>query len=280
MAYFADLTPYAYGRRSHPGVVHVGWLDDVHDFPRGEVPQALIEKLRLLAESPVELYAGDHQCELCEKPEDAHLFEVSKGHWLPNEAWTKWIEPRLSCGEIRVARGGVTYAAPMIIAHYIEAHGYLPPAEFLKAVEEAPINRPVYRVAEEIASKAHAGQFRFEGVKPVVPYMKHLRAVVQRMRYDPEAEALAWLHDVLAEGDETEASLKKAGIPSHLIAAVALMTRAWDTSYEDHFERIARSPLATKVMIANLIVRLTGNPTPDELRRYADGLYRLTRQRD
>jgi hypothetical protein len=30
-----------------------------------------------------------------------------------------------------------TFAAPVLIVHYIEEHGYLPPAEFLKAVEEA-----------------------------------------------------------------------------------------------------------------------------------------------
>jgi len=43
-----------------------------------------------------------------------------------------------SNGEIRVYREGVTFAAPLLIVHYIEDHGYLPPAQFLKAIEEAP----------------------------------------------------------------------------------------------------------------------------------------------
>jgi hypothetical protein len=136
------------------------------------------------------------------------------------------------------------------------------------------------QVAEEIASKVHAGQFRRAGVLPAVPYLEHLRAVVQRVRDDPEAQVLAWLHEVLTEGAETEEGLEKAGIPSHLVAAVALMTRAWGTAYQDYFERIARSPLATKVMIADMIVNLTGNPTPDEMRKHAEGLYRLTREHD
>jgi hypothetical protein len=42
-----------------------------------------------------------------------------------------------SNGEIRVPHGGITFAAPVLIVHYIEEHRYLPPAEFLKAVEEA-----------------------------------------------------------------------------------------------------------------------------------------------
>jgi hypothetical protein len=38
-----------------------------------------------------------------------------------------------------VAYKGLIFAAPILITHYIEEHGYLPPAEFLKAVEKAKI---------------------------------------------------------------------------------------------------------------------------------------------
>jgi hypothetical protein len=51
-----------------------------------------------------------------------------------NPAWAKWAEQRSSNGEIRVAGEQVVYAAPLLIIHYIEEHGYLPPAEFLEAV--------------------------------------------------------------------------------------------------------------------------------------------------
>ncbi|WP_456044162.1 DUF7919 family protein [Streptomyces rubiginosohelvolus] len=36
--------------------------------------------------------------------------------------------------EIRVMGHGVAYAAPELVAHYVEAHGYLPPIEFMEAV--------------------------------------------------------------------------------------------------------------------------------------------------
>jgi hypothetical protein len=40
-----------------------------------------------------------------------------------------------SSAEIRVvSTSGVTYAAPALILHYVEAHKYLPPAAFVAAV--------------------------------------------------------------------------------------------------------------------------------------------------
>ena len=70
MAYFPDLSPYAYGHNAHPGVVHVGWLDNVHHFTHGTVETRLIEKMTLLAAKPVELCFGSHVCELCVEPPD------------------------------------------------------------------------------------------------------------------------------------------------------------------------------------------------------------------
>jgi len=54
----------------------------------------------------------------------------------PNCAWARWADQCSSNGEIRVRFGNVTFAAPVLIAHYIEEHGYLPPADFLTAIEQ------------------------------------------------------------------------------------------------------------------------------------------------
>jgi hypothetical protein len=41
-------------------------------------------------------------------------------------------------GEIRVtAMNGITYVAPVLILHYVVAHGYLPPREFVHAAINA-----------------------------------------------------------------------------------------------------------------------------------------------
>jgi hypothetical protein len=135
MAYFPDLAPYAYGRGLHPGVVHVGWLDKIHPFPQGSVDTRLIEKIKQLAAKPVELYRGKHLCELCAAPPDV-VKTLSPTSGIVNSAWSEWAAQRSGNGEIRVSRGGVTFAAPVLVVHYVETHGYLPPAQFMKAVEE------------------------------------------------------------------------------------------------------------------------------------------------
>lgn len=131
MAHFDDLSEYRYANHVQRGVVHVGWLGRGHTYFRGLVALALIEKMKQLARTPQELYRGYHICDLCDLPVEL------RGVPFP-EQWAKWGQFRASNGEIRVSRNGVIYAAPVLITHYIEAHGYCPPAEFLKAIEEAP----------------------------------------------------------------------------------------------------------------------------------------------
>jgi hypothetical protein len=137
MAYFPDLSPYAYGREAHPGVVHVGWLAGTHPYPKGPVQTRLIEKMKLLVKEPVELYRGKHVCDLCIAPPDLEKTFTSNGIVIDsNCSWARWVALRSSNGEMRVRYGNVTFAAPVLIVHYIEEHGYLPPADFLKAIEE------------------------------------------------------------------------------------------------------------------------------------------------
>jgi hypothetical protein len=138
MTYFSDYSPYAYGHKSQPGVVHVGWLDNVHPYPKGSVDARLIEKMKLLASNPVELYRGKHICELCAEPPD--LVKTTRPNRVvldPNCSWALWVGQRSSNGEIRVSDEGLVFAAPVLIVHYIEAHSYLPPAQFLRAVDDA-----------------------------------------------------------------------------------------------------------------------------------------------
>ena len=131
MLYFSDLSPYRYGG-TQEGVVHVGWLDGIHPFPIGEVPIHLVEKMKELAKKPTELYRGLHLCEVCQRPSNLRPFSNEKAD---RDALWEWEKPRSSNGEIRVAGDGVIYAALLLIIHNIEAHGYLPPKEFLDALE-------------------------------------------------------------------------------------------------------------------------------------------------
>jgi hypothetical protein len=163
--------PSDYSSGWHPNVFNVGWLDGIHEYPKGQVDPKLVEKLKKLACHPVELYRGKHVCELC--PKEVTSVSVEEGDPRYEKSRRSSSKTRLFCpeecysnGEIRIALRSffnpddskpdqspgatlatesslllvkkVTYAAPVLIPHYIEAHGYLPPAEFLKALEGIP----------------------------------------------------------------------------------------------------------------------------------------------
>ena len=129
--YFADLTPYEYGRATiRPDVANVGWLSCEHDFPKGDVPAGFVERLARCIDTPVNRFRGIHLCEFCPRPP----VKLSPGG-------LEMLDPppgTAGNGEIRVrGKGGLTYVAPVMIHHYIVRHGYPPPAELIEAIEQA-----------------------------------------------------------------------------------------------------------------------------------------------
>lgn len=141
--FFADLTPYEYGyEMPRAGVLNVGWLARGHEFAVGAVPEGLVGALRRLIKSPENLYRGYHRCEFCPEPP---LVVGSNGLRLrgpPGETEGN--------GEIRVAGpNGLVYVAPVLVAHYVEAHNYRPPQEFISAVMSANGSRKSLGLARD-----------------------------------------------------------------------------------------------------------------------------------
>jgi hypothetical protein len=129
--YFPDLTPYEYGgTEPQANVLNVGWLSAAHPVSSGAPDERLIAALRRLAVSPVNLYRGSHLCEFCPRPPT----KLSPGG-IP------MLDPlpgTTGNGEIRItATNGTTYVAPVLILHYVVAHGYQPPQEFVDAAIHA-----------------------------------------------------------------------------------------------------------------------------------------------
>ena|SRR5687768_8077192 len=113
MTHYADLEHDGYFI-SGPSFRAIGWLSASHDFPVGETPADVVSRLKLFSSRgggqreigwPSEF--GKHTCELCYAHEGA--------------------------GEIAVPAGEILYVAPSMISHYVEAHRYAPPAEFVAA---------------------------------------------------------------------------------------------------------------------------------------------------
>nr|CAP47612.1 putative integron gene cassette protein [uncultured bacterium] len=128
MAFFEDLTPYAYHRpEEFPNGLNVGWLSEDHSFQKGTVDSLILEKLEQLALKPEHRCRGVHHCEFCPPPiykrvEGKFASEVVRD--CPNGNGEIWVE----------AADGAVFVAPVLVAHYIREHDYLSPAEFLDAV--------------------------------------------------------------------------------------------------------------------------------------------------
>jgi hypothetical protein len=131
MAYYPDLSPYQYGNSTiRPDVMNVGWLDSVHNYPRGSVPLAFIDRLWILCRRRIMTMRGFHVCEFCDMAHDK-VPTVQRG------------EEVLSLGfaEIRVfSPSDRVYAAPNLIYHYVVEHHYQPPEEFIQAVLKCPLS--------------------------------------------------------------------------------------------------------------------------------------------
>jgi hypothetical protein len=126
--YFEDLSAYQYSsQHAGEGVLNVGWLSVDRPYARGASSTAFQRNLEVLVRAPVAMFRGFHFCEFCLPP------RAQGGH-------KALIPGTYATGEIRV-RGnrGIIYAAPALIFHYVAVHGYLPPREFVEAVESATI---------------------------------------------------------------------------------------------------------------------------------------------
>jgi hypothetical protein len=129
MSWFPDMgneTMVAAGEH----VRAVGWLASNQPYVRGRVMAEFVARLREFArlanDSADALYfgafGGFHTCEFCGQVHDSR--------------------------NLGVPSSGLLFVAPAMVAHYVEQHGYAPPAEFVAAVTASPLpDTPEYRAA-------------------------------------------------------------------------------------------------------------------------------------
>src|SRR5262249_39120956 len=99
----------------------IGWLSSKHPFTEGEVPAEFLARLKEFARRwpsstgalGWSIFWGLHQCELC------HRF--------------------MAKGNLGVPSGRLLFVAPEMLSHYVEAHRYRPPDEFIAAVMQSPL---------------------------------------------------------------------------------------------------------------------------------------------
>lgn len=126
----------------------------------------------------------------------------------------------------------------------------------------------------DIATKAHAGQFRRDGKTPYILHVSRVAKTVEDAGCGINAIATAWLHDVLEDADMTADRLYELDIPGHIIDAVLILTHRRDEPYMDYVRRILRSNMthAREVKMADIIDNLTDNPTEKQKQKYVKAL--------
>jgi hypothetical protein len=122
--------------------------------------------------------------------------------------------------------------------------------------------------ARSIAHYSHGYQHdRFDEL--VVEHLARVAAAVP-----PDAQATAWLHDVLEQADADPGELCAAGLTRVELAALELLTRVPAERYEIYVLRIAHAPgevgrLARCVKLADLDDHLAHDRMPQSAPPYA-----------
>jgi hypothetical protein len=127
--FYEDLSNYCYYLKTPVSTVrNVGWLDKGKPYKTGTVPVDFLTKLSSIilgnniVDTQVNRIRSAHPCALS----DCGSLEIMDGERSETLGAAEiWIP---SC------EGGVFFASPSMIYHYVEKHDYLPPQEFVAAV--------------------------------------------------------------------------------------------------------------------------------------------------
>lgn len=126
MTWYPDLRNCDYfGQEFADRLLAVGWLARGRSFAKGPVDEATLRKIEALADAAPRIFVlrGFHVCELCD-PRPPFQLTDDRGNRVESSSHLN----------IFVAFGDKLLVAPQCLPHYIESHGYRPPAEFLDAV--------------------------------------------------------------------------------------------------------------------------------------------------
>jgi hypothetical protein len=128
MPYIPDLTPCSdFGEGGGP-MLAVGWVDRRHPVTRGTVDPAFVARLVELLVDPWQpsQTLGWHDCTFCRLTRGPTTFEYGGA------------KVAVGISNLFVPGRRYLYIAPSLILHFMDSHGYAPPAEFIEAVLDCP----------------------------------------------------------------------------------------------------------------------------------------------
>lgn len=105
------------------------------------------------------------------------------------------------------------------------------------------------RMAEQARALAHQAHWA-QVDKAGRPYIEHVSRVAALVADDPDAEAVAWLHDVLEDCPGYAAEVRL--FPAYIVEAVVALTRMPGDTPERYYQGVRANPLALRVKLADL----------------------------
>lgn len=101
--------------------------------------------------------------------------------------------------------------------------------------------------AKDLAHRAHAGQVDKAGR----PYIEHVERVAAAVADDPEAEAVAWLHDVLEDCTEAFQIELVETVPDNVMLACMRLDRTGKLD-DIYYLQLRHNPIALRVKLADI----------------------------
>ena len=100
--------------------------------------------------------------------------------------------------------------------------------------------------AQFLATRAHDGQVDKVG-QPYIYHPARVAAAVYADGCDDEAQAVAWLHDVVEDTPITLDDLRREGFSERVVEAVDAITKRKGEAFADYYERVKANPVALVV---------------------------------
>ncbi len=184
MAYFPDLgSESQIASGSH--VRAIGWLSSAHRFPLETTVPGLVARLETFRAQwghSVEALSwpvagGPHTCEFCDRHRDSANFAVPAADFL--------------------------YVCPGMIVHYVSAHEYAPPQEFIDAIFRSP-DPASYDYYLSCARFHPALRLKSQAIREVVCLLRtHLgRHAIAAYPSDEDGADAIWVADYNVRSDQ------------------------------------------------------------------------------
>jgi (p)ppGpp synthase/HD superfamily hydrolase len=123
-----------------------------------------------------------------------------------------------------------------------------------------------------IATKAHAGQMRRDGVTPYINHPIAVASMLASLGYAGIYQHVALLHDVVEDTEITDSDLRQCGVSAITRECVAILTHPDGANYHQYLAEVKPNQIARVVKVADICCNLMDGPTEFQVIKYIGAL--------